>query len=600
MTFRQNVLICYRGRYRRQVELLAGKLRARGFTVTYDHEVLANPGAYDATEVEWMSLAPEGLQEVTSWRGPLKQTIGESELTVFLVDPQDQSNNVINEISWVARSGRHAFFVMDTRVESVSPEAEGIAVSFINIICAAALGKFEVPEYEHLLFAHQDPNELEARLDVAVNRIHDCLERIRHQPPRVVRFDEGVTHVSDIEKVPVVRARRRLNSMQEEFSRHFRLPPPPHLGDPYQEALEYIHRYEKGAKVEGNWIRSEASPFRYDLKSERARFARTQEIVDRVRPGEYEEHPLFALLARQAASVELILEAMAPANKPFHPAILLGTLPFTAVDDVSSVSVESDYAIILLDRAFIQFLYRIIKVSVLAWKPMKPPGQALSSFSMSAEDVIEIIDKDKTLEEAFFRCVNGYLLTGFPGPSVEGDIPRAYQIPLSALLATAERFMIARGYAQLALMDPEFPAPAVFRKTSPRDDMERTVALDFIAVSYVIASAARLDGSDPEIAIQGCGLPLVCLELIDSAAAALAPTTHRAQPRPGRSLKERLSTVENAYAYVVEGPGVDLNKIQDRFVPGRFAWQTPQLLWERVAARFEQDGGKDRLAWIWR
>jgi hypothetical protein len=42
------------------VELLAGKLRARGFTVTYDHEVLANPGAYDATEVEWMSLAPEG------------------------------------------------------------------------------------------------------------------------------------------------------------------------------------------------------------------------------------------------------------------------------------------------------------------------------------------------------------------------------------------------------------------------------------------------------------------------------------------------------------------------------------------------------------
>ncbi len=112
MTFRQNVLICYRGRYRRQVELLAGKLRARGLTVTYDHEVLANPGAYDVTEVEWMSLAPEGPQEATSWRGPLKQAIRESELTVFLVDPQDQSNNVINEISWVARSGRHAFFVI--------------------------------------------------------------------------------------------------------------------------------------------------------------------------------------------------------------------------------------------------------------------------------------------------------------------------------------------------------------------------------------------------------------------------------------------------------------------------------------------------------
>jgi hypothetical protein len=130
--------------------------------------------------------------------------------------------------------------------------------------------------------------------------------------------------------------------------------------------------------------------------------------------------------------------------------------------------------------------------------------------------------------------------------------------------------------------------------------MERTVALDFIAASYVIASAARLDGSDPAMAIQGCGLPLVCLDLIDRAAAALAPATQRGQPRPGRSLKERLSTVENAYAYVVEGPGVDLNKMQDRFVPGRFAWQTPQLLWERVAARFEQEGGKGRLAWIWR
>jgi hypothetical protein len=163
-------------------------------------------------------------------RGPLKRAIEASEVVVFLVDPIDQSINVINEVSWVAKAGRHAFFVLDTRSGSVSPETEGLFISSLSLLFATALRRWEVPGFEHILFAHEDPENLAARLDVMVNRIEEYVERVRHQPVSVVRFTDGGT-VSDLQDLPLARARRLLRAVQEGAYRRFGLPPPPHAGD---------------------------------------------------------------------------------------------------------------------------------------------------------------------------------------------------------------------------------------------------------------------------------------------------------------------------------------------------------------------------------
>ena len=185
MSRQQQVLLCYRGRYRPQVELLARKLRDRGLTVSYDREILAAPGAESGGEVvEWIDVDPDEQQADVSWRAPLRQAVAGSEVIVFLVDPVDQTSNTYNEIAWVARSGRHAFVIFDTGTQSIPEESQGIFVSQLNATCAVALRTFEVPDYEYLFLAHQDPHELDARLDVVVHRVQEYLERVRHRPPR--------------------------------------------------------------------------------------------------------------------------------------------------------------------------------------------------------------------------------------------------------------------------------------------------------------------------------------------------------------------------------------------------------------------------------
>lgn len=590
MPSQRNVLLCYRGRYREQVQALAEKLRTRGLSVSYDCEILAAPASSEAREVEWISLTADDPGGSTEWRAPLQQAIEGSEVVAFLVDPQDISPAVTNEVAWAARAGSHAFVIFDTRADTVSEETEGLYVSFLNVICSMALRRFEVPRYEHVVFAHQDPHELDGRLDVVVNRIEEYLQRVRREPLPPVRMDAGA-HVSDIGKHPLLRARSSLESLQQRIHERLGLTAPPHQGDPYQEALEFAFQYEKGARVEGDFIRPPGSPFRYPLASERQRLVRTQRIIERVRPGKYEKHPLFALLARQAASIELMLESASDGKKALRRVVLLGTLPCTPVDEVMGLWRGDDYAIVLLDAAFLDFVYQVTKVSVCSWRLEGDRNAARASFSPDPADVIAQIEADPSLEDAFFRTLMGYVTGGFPAQSIEGAPAPAYQLPLSVLTNMAERFMIGRGYADLVVEEtPGLPGgPA------------RVLGLDEFATAYVLSSAAKLDGTDPSMALQGCGMPLICLDLIHRAAHTLDPAACAPEREGNPSLPERLKTLERAYLTLMEVQGVDRRRARNGLRPAHLAWQTPQLLWQRVEPRIASEREKcARSAWIWR
>src|SRR5690554_360523 len=72
-----------------------------------------------------------------------------------------------------------------------------------------------------------------------------------------------------------------------------------------EAALARAARREQEASVDQGYVY--ASGFKYPLVMERLRWARTRDIIQRVAPGPYEDATYLEMLARQAASVEIIL-----------------------------------------------------------------------------------------------------------------------------------------------------------------------------------------------------------------------------------------------------------------------------------------------------
>jgi hypothetical protein len=120
------VILCYRGRFRDQVTRLDELLSKRGLAVTFDAEILQPGVQYGDGEIEWISLGGRGEDGNNTWRGPLSAAVKRSELIVFLIDTQDPSVNVLNEIAWTARSDKALFVVFNTKGGGHSAEWEAI------------------------------------------------------------------------------------------------------------------------------------------------------------------------------------------------------------------------------------------------------------------------------------------------------------------------------------------------------------------------------------------------------------------------------------------------------------------------------------------
>ena len=59
-----DVLICYRGRYRKQVESIVDRVRARNLSVTYDNTILAAGEEQSVDEeIDWLSYGNDD----TAW-----------------------------------------------------------------------------------------------------------------------------------------------------------------------------------------------------------------------------------------------------------------------------------------------------------------------------------------------------------------------------------------------------------------------------------------------------------------------------------------------------------------------------------------------------
>lgn len=581
-----DVLLCYRGRFRHQVERLDDLLTERGLSVTFDSEILQPGVEYDKAEIEWLSLGFGKEDGDTSWRGPLSAAVQRSELIVFLVDTQDPSINVINEIAWTARSGKALFVVFDTKGEGQSPDWEAIQVSTIHITYSLATRDPEVPAFGYHFVTHRADDGLDERLTILANRIVSYLEQVRSHGVPTLRMDSGVT-LSDVERAPGARARSRLHAVQEQIARALRVEEPPTDGDPLQNALAVAHERERDGRIQNGRIHPKNSPFSYPEGGERERYRRTEELLERIRPGPFENPYYIEMLARELVSVMMVL------GEPLRRTVLVGTTFVTPSDAPADVLIEPDYAVLLVDGSLMDFVYQMLKATAMSWRITSPPGVLPVAMSSKVEDTVQVIAASPELVSGFARSLGRLLSEGRPGSSTEGDPPPAYQPAISMLGVFQKRFNVAVALARMVALDLMFEKAAREGTRPPSaPSADWVFAADLLAARWVFDSAVELDESDPTVAFQGICLALASYGLIERAVPGF-------QPPEINAASARAQYIGDFFEGYLASRQMSADEAKARRASGRGVVAALDLLWQGAVGSGELDVGALPISQRW-
>ncbi len=378
-----------------------------------------------------------------------------------------------------------------------------------------------------------------------------------------------------VEPQGVALARKYLRQVQAKWAMGV---VPPGLVPAIVTARERMARRMTEAVDEGEFIRE--GVFRYRAEVERARWARTARIIDRIEPGRFEDGGYLEFLARQAATIELHLtqSGASPAQEPFLDRILFGTTGEPT--DQAMTTRVLDAEVITISAGIVYLMYQTAKAVVLSWKPTE--SERGVSFSARVEDTRAVLAADPAPAGLILSMLEGWLFDGKARPPDSVAPPQLYHPPLALLINYAERFVIAHEYGH-ALVDhmgaivPEGTGDTVL---SPQQVELRA---DAFATLSVAGSAGQLDRVAPNIALQGAMLALKTLEMasqaIDIARGGDGNPAWRSQTHPPFSAREE--QVVRIYQQSIQ------DQADERMDPAplRLPGETIDLLWELILPR---------------
>lgn len=82
---------------------------------------------------------------------------------------------------------------------------------------------------------------------------------------------------------------------------------------------------------------------------------------------------------------------------------------------LSAVLKGERFSLILLNAAFVDFVYQVTKATVQSWKLASGRESTQVSFQAKREDILETLASHPELKEGFDRCLSKYAVTGLPG-----------------------------------------------------------------------------------------------------------------------------------------------------------------------------------------
>lgn len=366
-------------------------------------------------------------------------------------------------------------------------------------------------------------------------------------------------------------------------------------------ALNRARQREKQSIRKGEFIRD--GVFKYPAHLEELRWKRTRDVIQRVVPGVDENPPYLEVLARQAASIEIVLRqehtgSPNPKASALLDRVLLGTIP--DFNFIAGGWPEGDYYPVILSHGLISFLYEAAKSVVLSWRPIKAEPGSSVSFRTTTEDIEYVLSRNPYAQELLYKTLYAWLFKGIPRAVGSGPPPAEYVPALSLLISLSERFVIAHEYGH-ALFEKLASIDAV-----PRDlaSQQKEYVADTLAFLLEVESASELDLLPPNIALMGGLFALSATDLISKALDIVRFGEVRkdlgSETHP--PTQQRIEVLKQLYRQQVGIEGeLGQSKTIDPGMKGALvASDTLNLLWNRIQHRFLEAHRKGiKLHSIW-
>ena len=253
----------------------------------------------------------------------------------------------------------------------------------------------------------------------------------------------------------------------------------------------------------GRWRRG---PFTYVPELEAERIARGEALIRRVDPGPHEDANFFAMLAYQAASIELVQQDIAPVE---FSTFLLGTAHAAEVNAFSQRLPAGHYTVVVLNSGLVDFVYQSAKVVVEAMHPVRTTGAERGLVKASTDlDVIRAgLAMNQAPIERLYLTLEAYFFHGYPRATAFETVPDEQHPPLSLVVSLAERWIIGHEYGHgVAPAMTELPA-------GMNPSWAEEYFADVSSMVATVASAKKLDAVAPEFSLGGAIFALACLDL---------------------------------------------------------------------------------------
>jgi hypothetical protein len=321
------------------------------------------------------------------------------------------------------------------------------------------------------------------------------------------------TSANDDSRSDVTAARQYLRDEQARWARRALAPP---VEDATAKALQFATDLVADGRPEGDRLRF--GPFTYPAAAEKFRQARTRAIIERVEPGSFEDPRFLALLARQAASIEIAIRDSPVGGPSAFDAcsrVLLGTTGEPTSHGFSSL--RSGHVVIAISAGMIDFMYQASKAASLALKRIDDKDSAYAA-STKIEDTQLELDANRYPVDLLYGTLATWLYEGRPRAPIAATPTPEQSWPIGLLDNSAERFVLGHEYGH-AMNDllPRVMPQLTAATPIPNDAWSKEYLADAFSVVTSVTSASEIDALPANIALQGAVLAMKVHEIFDDA-----------------------------------------------------------------------------------